>query len=164
MTQQTKFNRSDAETIYACLSEGKSLLSICEVMGIAYSTARGWERDNPEHAANSTRARELGCHFLAEQCLQIADTPLEGVETTSKPGGIVEERRGDMLGHRKLQIDTRMRLIGKWAPKVYGDKLAIGGADDLPPVAVVPLDLSGVPLGELMTAIKARDAAAKSDV
>jgi len=134
MGQQSTFNDSDAETIYQCLAEGKSLLSICEAMGLAYSTARQWELDHPEHAAKSARARELGCHFLAEQCLQIADTPVEGVETTEKPDGSVEVKRGDMLQHRKLQIDTRMRLIGKWAPKIYGDKLAVGGAEDLPPV------------------------------
>jgi len=134
MGQQSTFNDSDAETIYQCLAEGKSLLSICEAMGLAYSTARQWELDHPEHAAKSARARELGCHFLAEQCLQIADTPVEGVETTEKPDGSIEVKRGDMLQHRKLQIDTRMRLIGKWAPKIYGDKLAVGGAEDLPPV------------------------------
>jgi hypothetical protein len=117
------FDQQDAETIYHCLAEGKSLLSICEAIGIPYSTARQWELDNPEHAANSARARELGCHFLAEECLQIADNTLEGIETTVKADGGIEERRGDMLAHRKLQIDTRMRLIGKWAPKLYGEKV-----------------------------------------
>lgn len=134
MAQESTFNESDAETIYQCLAEGKSLLSICEAMGLAYSTARQWEQDHPEHAAKSTRAREIGCHFLAEQCLQIADTPLVGEERTVKPDGSVETREGDMIAHRKLQIETRMRLIGKWAPKIYGEKLAVGGAADLPPV------------------------------
>lgn len=156
---QSTFNQEDAETIYACLAEGKSLLSICEVMGIPYSTARQWERDNPEHAANSARARELGCHFLAEQCLQIADTPLEGVETTTKADGGIEEKRGDMLAHRKLQIDTRMRLIGKWAPKIYGDKLAIGGAEDLPPFSVSAIDASQLSTEALAEIMKAKDAA-----
>lgn len=123
MAQKSTFDPDDAETIYQCLSEGKSLLSICEAMGIPYSTARQWELDLPEHAAKSTRAREIGCHFLAEQCLSIADTPLEGIETTLKADGGIEERRGDMLAHRKLQIETRMRLIGKWAPKLYGEKV-----------------------------------------
>lgn len=134
MGQKSTFNQEDAETIYECLAEGNSLLSICEAMGISYTTARRWEDDHPEHAAKSARARGLGCHFLAEQCLQIADTPVEGVETVTKADGGIEERRGDMLAHRKLQIDTRMRLIGKWAPKIYGEKLALGGADDLPPI------------------------------
>lgn len=137
MGQASTFDPQDAETIYEALSEGRSLLSICEAMGISHSTARKWEQDFPEHAASSARARELGCHYLAEQCLQIADTPLMGEERTLKADGGMEVREGDMLQHRKLQIDTRMRLIGKWAPKLYGEKLAVGGADDLPPIRTV---------------------------
>jgi hypothetical protein len=41
-----------------------------------------------------------------------------------------------MLQHRRLQIETRMRLLGKWAAKRYGDKVAVGGAEDLPPIQV----------------------------
>lgn len=153
MAQSSTFDPQDAETIYEALSEGRSLLSICEAMGIAYSTARRWEDDFPEHAAKSARARELGCHFLAEQCLQIADTPLEGIETTEEattitevgtggeinmqPATLTKTKRADMLGHRKLQIDTRMRLIGKWAPKLYGEKLELSGNQDAPLTVVV---------------------------
>ena len=39
-----------------------------------------------------------------------------------------------MLGHRKLQVETRLKLLAKWDPKRYGEKLALGGADDLPPI------------------------------
>lgn len=134
MSQKSSFNTEDAETIYAALSEGHSLLSICEAMGIPYGTAYQWEVDNPEHAKKSARARELGCHYLAEQCLEIADTPMLGEERTTKADGSIETKEADMIAHRRLQIDTRMRLIGKWAPKIYGDKLALGGADDLPPI------------------------------
>jgi hypothetical protein len=141
--------------ICAGLAEGQSLLAVCEALGCSYEAAKNWERDIPEHGTNSTRAREIGCHALAEECLRIADTPLEGVETTEEattvinsdnsdgaaltmPATITKTKRGDMLGHRKLQIETRMRLIGKWLPKVYGDKLALGGADDLPPIKTLP--------------------------
>lgn len=137
MSQESTFNAEDAETICEALAEGRSLLVICEAMGITYSTARRWELDFPEHAANSAHARIVGCHYLAEECLQIADTPLIGEERTTKADGGVEVREGDMLAHRRLQIDTRMRLIGKWASKLYGEKLAVGGADDLPPIRTV---------------------------
>ena len=64
----------------------------------------------------------------------IADTLEEGVETVTKADGTVEERRGDMLGHRKLRIETRLKLLAKWSPKKYGEKMAVGGADDLPAI------------------------------
>ena len=134
MAQASKYDKEDGETICAGLAEGRSLLEICQAIGINVSTAWYWERDIPEHAENSARAREIGYRVLSEQCLQIADTPLIGEERTVKPDGSVEVREGDMLGHRKLQIDTRLRLLGKWAPKVYGDKLALGGDADAPPI------------------------------
>lgn len=134
MAQQSTYTPEDGETICAGLAEGRSLLEITEAMGIPYSTAYGWEKDIPEHAENSARARESGYRALSEQCLKISDTPMIGEERTVKPDGSIEVREGDMLGHRKLMIDTRLRLLGKWAPKVYGDKLAVGGDADAPPI------------------------------
>ena len=134
MAQQSTYTPEDGETICAGLAEGRSLLEITQAMGIPYSTARSWEDTNPEHAANSARAREIGYRALSEECLRIADTPLIGEERTVKPDGSIEVREGDMLGHRRLQIDTRLRLLGKWAPKVFGDKLAVGGDADAPPI------------------------------
>ena len=40
---------------------------------------------------------------------------------TSKDG--TETVVEDMLGHRKLQIETRLKLLAKWDPKRYGKKL-----------------------------------------
>ena len=134
MGQASTYTAEDGATICAALSEGHSLLSICEAMGISYDTAYGWERDIPQHGKDSARAREIGCHAMADKCLQIACTPMIGEERTIRPDGSIEVREGDMLAHRKLMIDTHMRLLGKWLPKVYGDKVAIGGATDLPPI------------------------------
>lgn len=149
MGQKSKFNQEDGDTICAALAEGHSLLSICEAMGIPYTTAKRWETDIPEHAANVARAREMGCHALAEQALQIADTPHLGVIRTTKPDGGVEERFEDMTSHRKLQIDTRKWLLSRWLPKVYGDKLAVGGADDLPPIKTMGDDQLQARIAEL---------------
>ena len=77
----------------------------------------------PRVDVQHARAREAGEEWLAAQCLAIADTPVEGVEVTTKANGDVEEKRGDMLGHRKLQIDTRLKLLAKWNPKKWGDKI-----------------------------------------
>jgi len=140
VSQKSTYNREDGETICAALSEGHSLLSICEATGISYEAARRWEEDIPEHATNATRARAIGCHALAEQALHIADTPQIGTIRTTKADGSVEERQEDMTQHRRLQIDTRKWLLSRWLPKVYGDKLALGGADDLPPIKTLPDD------------------------
>jgi hypothetical protein len=128
-----------ASLICSRIAEGESLASICRDEGMpSPSTVRRWiVEDVNGFAALSARAYALGYEALAEECLLIADTPLEGVETTINEKGETSEKRGDMLQHRRLQIETRMRLLGKWAPKRYGDKVAVGGAEDLPPIKAV---------------------------
>jgi hypothetical protein len=37
-----------------------------------------------------------------------------------------------MIEHRKLRIETRLKLLAKWNPKKYGDRLDIGNADGEP--------------------------------
>lgn len=120
----TVYSHAVAERICERIARGESLAAICEDEDMPPSTTvRGWVIDDRHgFAALSARAYALGADALAEQCLKIADTPMEGVETTTKADGSVEERRADMIAHRRLQIDTRMRLLGKWAPKKYGER------------------------------------------
>lgn len=125
MSAHSTYTDWHGEMICAGLAEGHSLLATCEALGIPYSTACDWERDIPQHAVNATRAREIGCHALAAQALQIANTPHIGVVRTTKADGGIEEREEDMVAHRRLQIDTRKWLIAKWLPSVYGDKQQI---------------------------------------
>ena len=37
-----------------------------------------------------------------------------------------------MLGHRKLQIETRLKLLAKWNPKKYGDRTTLAGDPEAP--------------------------------
>ena len=37
-----------------------------------------------------------------------------------------------MLGHRKLQIETRLKLLAKWNPKKYGDRVTMAGDAENP--------------------------------
>jgi hypothetical protein len=83
-----------------------------------------WGKQRPAFAESIARAREEGFDVIAAECLSIANTPIEGVETTIDDKG-VSEKRGDMLGHRKLQIETRLKLLAKWDPKRYGEKLDV---------------------------------------
>jgi len=126
--------KENDDAICSGLQQGIPLRQLCRDLGISKSAVYEWEQADPEFAGRIARARVIGHDELAEQCLEIADTPVEGVERVIKPDGAIEERKGDMLGHRKLQIETRMKLLAKWDPRRYGDKVAIGGADDLPPV------------------------------
>ena len=133
MGRPTKLNQQVLQTIVERLSNGEPLASICRDEGMpATRTVRDWINNDPDVSAAIARAREDGEDYLAAECLRIADTPVEGViekmESQLQPDGtsimaVVERRREDMLGHRKLQIETRLKLLAKWNPRKWGDRI-----------------------------------------
>ncbi len=109
------------ERILNWIAEGKTLRSFCRQPGTpGWRTVYHWLEDDAEFSARFAKARDMGYDAISEEALEIADTPQEGIETVKKGDKVVEERRADMLGHRKLQIWTRLQLLAKWNPKKYG--------------------------------------------
>lgn len=106
-----------------------------------------WLEADAELKAMFRAARDAGFDVIAEDCLRIADTPLEGVtekyervmiDNPDEPGGeaveefkLTERKVEDMLGHRKLQIETRLKLLAKWDPRRYGDKIDLNHGGSL---------------------------------
>jgi len=122
------------DEIIARLSDGEPLRQICRDDHMpSWRTVYDLKDADEGFAARIARARELGEEAIFQDCLHIADNTLEGVETEESENG-VKVKRADMLGHRKLQIETRLKLLAKWNPKKWGDKVQIGGAPDLPPM------------------------------
>lgn len=116
------YTQEMADRICERLAGGRSLRSICrdeDVIGL--NSVFKWIRENEEFAKQYAHAREVQADVLFDEIHDIADTPVLGIKTVSKPGGI-ETTEGDMIEHRRLQIDSRKWLLGKMAPKKYGDK------------------------------------------
>lgn len=126
-----------ASEICSRLAEGESLRAICRSEGMpAESTVRGWVIDNVDgFSAQYARARDLGLDCMAEELLEIADTPQSGVKVKNADGR-VETIEGDMIEHRRLRVDSRKWFLSKLAPKRYGDKVTqeISGPDGGPVV------------------------------
>lgn len=88
--------------------------------------------ENPDIATIYNYAREVRADVLFEELVQIADTPILGEEfeeamIKDEEGNetieLVKIKRGDMIRHRQLQIDTRKWVVSKMLPKKYGDKI-----------------------------------------
>lgn len=108
------------------LSRGEPLAQICRDEGMPTSNGwRDWCSADEALGIAYARAREDGFDQIATQALVIADEQHEGETVTVKADGTVETRREDMLGHRRLQIETRLKLLAKWDPKRYGDKVQV---------------------------------------
>jgi hypothetical protein len=113
-------------------------------------------RDHPEFAEQYTRAREIQADKLFDEILEIADERETDTILTVDGRELVNH---DAIARAKLRVDARKWMAGKLRPKVYGDKIAVGGADDLPPIQAEAVfdasKLSDKALAELAMALNA---------
>ena len=132
----SKYDPEIARIICEQLSEGIPLRQICrDNDGFpAWRTVYDWMGRDDALSASIARARDIGYDALAEECLHIADTPtlFERVTETIDPKTKEKVRavvRGDDVNARKLQIETRLKLLAKFHPTKYGDRVAIEGVE-----------------------------------
>ncbi|MGF6738489.1 terminase [Paraburkholderia atlantica] len=105
------------------ISSGETLRAICRDAHMpSWVTVYEWRKLSPEFSARLAAARELGADAIAEQALDIADTTKIGQRTEESEDGFKTVRE-DMLGHRKLQIETRLKLLAVWFPRKYGQRI-----------------------------------------
>ena len=145
----SSYDPATVDQIIERVSNGEPLAAVCRDIGLGLTTWYDWVAAREGISESIARAREAGFDMIAADALRIADTPLEGTETEESENGL-KIKKGDMLGHRKLQIETRLKLLAKWDPKRYGEKMAIGGADDLPAIKTIADDSLDAKIAALM--------------
>lgn len=110
------------------MAAGRSLNSIVtEEEGMpSWTTFWRWYQADAELEKKVARAREIGIEALMETALHVATTPMEGMEETIEHGskGVMRRRvKKDMLGHRRLAVDTIIKRAQMMKPKTYGPRL-----------------------------------------
>lgn len=139
------YSEKIVDAICTRIAQGESLIKICKDAEMPNRTTfMRWLHEGTHDGLHDkyARARESQADFYAEEIIQIADTPIIGSKTKINEKGELEVTKGDMIEHRRLQVDARKWYASKVAPKKYGDKLALGQADDLLPLVSVK-DLTG---------------------
>lgn len=127
MAAQFKWTPEIEEEVFQRIADGKSIRAALQDDWLpGWTTFNKRLASDAEFAARYARARELQADKLFEECLEIADQYEREAEKLE--GGT------DHINRARLRIDTRKWMAGKLRPKVYGDKVALGGADDLPPI------------------------------
>ncbi len=119
--QQAQFN-----AICERIAKGESLRKACEAVACEFPGGikteggfRHWGRDHDEGGRLATQyadAREDQADYLADEIVELADD--ESIPADS----------------RRIRVDARKWVASKLKPKRYGDKLALGGAEDLPAI------------------------------
>ncbi len=94
-------------------ASGETFSAICRSDESRYPTRRSitiWAKIDEVNAAMYQDAEVAFEESLFDSALDIARTPQEGIETVQR-GENTETRTGDMLGHRKLQVDTIFKML-----------------------------------------------------
>jgi len=130
------FTQEIAEEIVERLSKGEPLAAICRDEHMPTDrTVRNWREADPVFASAIAGARETGFDVIALECLEIADETSRDTKVT-KDG--VEVCDSEWISRSKLRVETRLKLLAKWDPKRYGDKVALtGGGPGDEPLSVV---------------------------
>ena len=132
------FNQEIADRICTLLVESDdSLRTICKAEGIRIGMILEWANSVPEFALQYARARAIKLDAMAEDLMEIADTPQMGEIRTVKADGSEEVKKADMIEHRRLRVDSRKWYLSKLAPKKFGDKLGLTDGDGGPLTVVV---------------------------
>lgn len=122
-----------AQIIDEMVNEGRAIRDILkESWSPSPSIFFKWLEDDENKAKQYARAHEAKAEILFDEMLHIAFTPEEGetIKMVQKGEGKnakkeMEKTKGDMLGHRKLKVDTIKWALSRMAPKKYSDKLDV---------------------------------------
>ena len=129
-----KKNPALLDEIVERVSTGETLRAVCRDKQISWRSVYDWVCIDADFSSRLARARDLGYDAIAEQALSIADTPVDGRKVVETDDGKMVFTREDMLGHRKLQIETRLKLLACWNPSKYGTKTILTGDKNGAPI------------------------------
>lgn len=127
----SKYSEKLVDEICKRIASGRSLVSICDNDDDVPSstTVNRWltESDKGYFRENYARATSDRADKMFEEILAIADDGSNDWTTTADGRPIVDHEH---VNRSRLRVDARKWMLGKMQPKKYGDKVALGLADD----------------------------------
>jgi hypothetical protein len=143
-------DQAHADQVLDAMCEGKSLQQVCWALGYTYRSTHYFLRDY--HTKAYLEAKAACASYLAGQVLDIADDASKDFVDTDK--GPVLDR--EHVQRSKLRIETRQWYAKMLAPREFGDKLAVGGSDDMPPIKTINAAMTPAEAYDLMLNGKGR--------
>lgn len=98
------------------------LRQILRDAGVPKSTFHDWRGKHEALEKAYQAAKQSGYDNLAQECLAIADDGTNDY-TVDKDGNEVLDR--EHIQRSKVRIETRMKLLAKWFPEKYGERVAV---------------------------------------
>lgn len=106
------FDDDQVEELLDRIASGKeSLAAICRDARMpGLRTVYDWIECDPEFAARFRARKAIGVRAMVDDCVEIADEPIkDAVDVADK----------------RVRIDTRLRLAGKWLRDEFGEKVEV---------------------------------------
>ena len=98
------------ETVLSRIALGETMTSISRDLGFSPDAWALWMKADPTLATAYYDARSIGADAIADDVLSIADSaPLTPVD----------------VAKARLRTDVRLKLLAKWQPDKYGDKVDV---------------------------------------
>ena len=134
-TKQSKLGRPSTKPdpdivneIINWIAHGNTLRSYCRQKNKPnWRTIYNWlEKDDGDFIARFAHARDMGADAIAEECLEIIDAPppLCGSEGNTRLDPAAVQMQ-------KNRVEARLKLLAKWNPKKYGDKVGLDHTGDI---------------------------------
>ena len=135
----SKYTPEIAKQMCEMLADGIPLREICRQEGFPeWRTVYDWMyRDDVAGeksvglSAAIAKAREIGQEAIAEQIWLDMNTPPERI--LSEGGGRVDS---GFVQWQKARAEIGLKLLAKWNPKRYGDRVALTGAEGAAPIKI----------------------------
>lgn len=117
MTSLTKYDPAVIwPEILERIANGESLASALRKPGMpSYALAKIHLRSDPALREAYTQAQEDRAAFLAEELIELADTPI--------PEGLDPASRSAWVQHLRVRLDTRKWIASRVYRQVYGDRV-----------------------------------------
>ena len=133
MPTPTKRTTAVEEDILSRMSKGEPLAQICRDEGMPTPTTWGvWCRADEALKFAHALARDEGFDAIAADCLLIADDSSHDTKIVGSDDHSREAADTEWIGRSKLRVETRLKLLAKWDPRRYGDKLELTGDPERP--------------------------------
>lgn len=123
------FTQAIADGVLELLATGKSLRKSAAEAGTSEGTVYRWLELNPQFAEEYARVRACAYRMLADEIIEISDEA--EVEAKYQGDDVKLDLSATAVARNRLRVDSRKWMLSKMLPKVYGDKLELGGGLEL---------------------------------
>ncbi|SRR5260221_698188 len=121
------------------ITDGETLMQVSAALNVPHGLFAAWIEAEPTRMEMYKAALRVRADGLLHAALTIAASTQPGQTIKEGPDGTVVTTE-DMLGHRKLNVDTNLKVAARWDPARFGDSQRV----ELTAKVIRPADMTRI--------------------